>query len=157
MTSASKKDSPDYQTYDMHNYTPLFIALATTKDHPQDTFIFSNNLNSIYLIHNYIHHPSSQHNHPHKILNSTIVHQILWTKHNITLPNDKANFGISSNKIIDELAIKGSIRNEHVPTPHIHTTHTIPYWLNRIPIGEHQEEINNLQIHINKCHCQKEL
>ena len=39
----------------------LFIGLIATKDQLQDTFMFTDNLNNLYLCNKHICHPSSQH------------------------------------------------------------------------------------------------
>ena len=59
-------------------YCPIKCAL-------QGTFIPTHNLNSMYLIHNHIRHPSSQHDHPDKWFISTIVNQIIRFTHKITI------------------------------------------------------------------------
>lgn len=100
----------------------LLIALTTTKDQSQDTFIFTNSLNSIFLINNHIHQPLSQHNHLDKLLILAIAHQILWTKYNITIQNIKVHIGMKSNEIVDQLTNKRTTRNKLLPTPHIDIT-----------------------------------
>jgi len=80
-----KKDSLIYQTSYEQNYMPSSFLEQLQKNKPQHTFIFTDNLNHICLIGNHIWHPSSQHDHPGKLLMSTLVHQILWTKHNIII------------------------------------------------------------------------
>ena len=56
----------------------ILIAIQSTQYHTRDIHIFTNNLNSIYLINNRIRHPSSQHNHPDKLLIAAIVIHITW-------------------------------------------------------------------------------
>jgi hypothetical protein len=124
---------------------------------PQNTYIFIDILNKIHVTGNHICHPSSQHNHPDKLLISTIVLQILWTNHSIKTQKVRAHIRISSNEITNQLANEGTTRNKPIPTPHIHIVHTIPYWLNGIPTSAQHEEIQNLQIYINKYHNKQEL
>ena len=52
---------------------------------------------------------------------------------------------------------EGFTCNKPIPTPHIHIAHTIPYWLNGIPISKHHREIRNLQTYINKYRRKQEL
>ena len=52
------------------------IVGSSTQHHTQDTFVFTDQLNTIYLLHNHIRHPSSHHNHSDKPLIATIVNQI---------------------------------------------------------------------------------
>lgn len=47
-------------------------------------FIFTNSLNNIYLLNNHIHNPSSQHNHPNKLLIASTVFHIQQSLHQTT-------------------------------------------------------------------------
>ena len=49
------------------NYTHYSWMFNILKILHSDNFIFTNSLNIIYLLHNHLHHPSSQHNHLDKI------------------------------------------------------------------------------------------
>ena len=51
----------------------VFIAIKTIQTTQLDMHIFKNNLHNIFLIDNHIKHPTSQHQHPNKLL-TTIVH-----------------------------------------------------------------------------------
>ena len=131
-----------------------------TRHHTQDhIFIFTDRFNSIYLINNHIRHPSSHHNHPDKLLIADIVSQITvtWSTHKITIQKVRAHTGIVGNEIDDQLANDGALLNKPTNTPHIHTTHTTPYWLNGVPTDTHTCAIRNLQTYINKDHKEKEL
>lgn len=74
-----------------------------------------------------------------------ILHQILRTKHNITIQNVRARIGISVNEITGQPANEGTTNNKPTPTPHIHIAPTIPYLLNEIQTCEHHREVYNLQ------------
>ena len=63
----------------------ILIAVQCAQHHTQDTHIFTNSLDSIYLLHNHIRHPSSQHNHPDKLLIVIVVNHITWSSHKITI------------------------------------------------------------------------
>jgi len=119
--------------------------MQCTQHLTQDTHIFTCNLNSIYLIHNHIWHPSSQHNDPYKLLIATIVNHITWTTHKITIQKVRAHTGITCNDIANQLANSGALLNKPDNTPMIHTTHTTPYWLNGVPTCSHTGAIRNLQ------------
>ena len=54
----------------------LLLAIEHTKKLTIDTFIFTNNLNNIYLLLNHIRHPSSQYNHLDKLLIALIIDAI---------------------------------------------------------------------------------
>ena len=120
--------------------TLRFIPLPSKpqKPQPQNTYVFTDNLNNTYLINNHIHHPSSQHNHPDKLLISTMVHQIPWIKHNITIQKARAHIKFLGNEFIYKLANEGTTCNKPTPTPHSQVAHTILYWLDGIPTSEHQ-------------------
>lgn len=113
---------------------------------------FTYSPNSIYLINNHITHPSSQHHQLNKLLMLSIVNQIIWPKHKITIHKIRAHIGNTSIDTTNKLA------NNHVtiaqpnPTPNIHIAHTTPYWLNKILRCGHKGEIVNLPPYINKKH-----
>lgn len=132
-------------------YHALFIVQTPIKDQTQHTFIFTHSLNNIYLIGNHIRHPPSQDNRTDKLLLSTLVHQILWTKHNI------AHIRITGNEIANQLANEGTARNKPDPAPE-HNMHT-PYPTSSMesrPVST-KERYANLQIDINESHWEHEL
>ena len=104
----------------------ILIAIQGTQHHTQDTHIFTNSLHSMYLIHNHIRHPSSQHSHPDKLLIAVIVDHITWSTHKITIQKVRTHTCIIGN----QLANDGALLNKPANTPKIHTAHTTPYWLN---------------------------
>ena len=125
------------------------------KDQSQNTYIFIHKLNIIYIINNHIRRLSSQHNHPHKLLISTIV-QLLQTKHNITIQK-LGHTEILGNEIAYQLPNVGTTCNKPIPTSQIHIAHTIYYWLNGIPTSKDHGGICNLQTYLNKYHCKQSL
>ena len=132
----------------------LFIALTPQKTNRKThTYRLTVSTTSISL--NHISHPSSQNNHPNKTFISVIVHQILWTKHNITI--QIIHVEILSNAIANQLAHEGITYNKPNPTPHIHIAHAITYWLKGIPTSKLHGEIHNLQTLVKKCHHDQEL
>lgn len=94
----------------------LLITLIATKDKPQDTYIFTqgSTTNTSLIITSVTSHPNTTT--PINYLSQAIVHRILWTKHNITIQKIKAHVQISSNKIVNQLANKGTTQKP-VPTP----------------------------------------
>ena len=90
------------------------------------TYIFTDSLNNIYLIHNHIRHPSSQHNHPNKLCIAAIVNHITWSTHKITIQKVKAHTCITCNEMADQLANSGALLDKPAGTPRIHTAHTTP-------------------------------
>ena len=74
----------------------------------------------MYLINNHIQHPTSQHDHPNKLLIVAIIHQIYWTPHLIHIHKVRAHTGIMGNEIIDTLANDGTLKEKTLATPHIY-------------------------------------
>ena len=70
------KRLPCYQNILRAEINAILIAIKTIQATQIDTHIFTDNLNSKYLINNHIQHLTSQHHHPNKLLITTIVHQI---------------------------------------------------------------------------------
>jgi hypothetical protein len=100
-------------------------------------FIPISSINNIYLINNHIRDLSSQYLNPlDELLISTIVHQIRWSTHKVTVTIKKvrAHIGISINKTTNYLA-----NNLHkpTPTPHIHIALKDPILTKGVPTGAH--------------------
>ena len=118
--------------------------------------IFTDSLNSIYLINNHIQHPTSQHHHPDKLLIAAIIHQIYWTPHMIHIHKVRAHTRISGNEIADTLANVGTLKDKLDKTPHIHIAHATPNWLATSPMATHDGAIRNLHTFIMKDHENRE-
>ena len=88
----------------------VLIAIKNIQNTQQDTYIFTNNLNIIYLINNHIQHPTSQHHHPYKLLIAAIVRQIYWTQHMIHIHKVRAHTCIYGNEIAHTLANEGTLK-----------------------------------------------
>ena len=69
----------------------ICLALANTQEVNHDIHIFTNSLNSNYLINNHVRLPSSQHNHPDKLLIASIVQNITQFQHKITIQKVRAH------------------------------------------------------------------
>ena len=121
-----------------------------------DTHIFTDSLNSIYLINNHIQHPTSQHHHPDKLLIAAIVRKIYWTPHKIHIHKVRAHTGITGNELADALANEGTNLEKPEQTPHIHIARPTPYWLASCPTGTHDGAIRNLRKFITKEHDNRE-
>ena len=59
---------PGYQNILRAKLNAKLIAIKTIQHTQLDTYIFTKNLNSIFLINNHIQHPTSQHHHLDKLL-----------------------------------------------------------------------------------------
>ena len=51
----------------------LWLALNKTQNFPHDIRISTNNLNVVYVLNIHIRRPSSQHNHPYKLLQTSLI------------------------------------------------------------------------------------
>jgi ribonuclease HI len=98
---------PGYQNILKAELNAILLAVKNIQLTKIDTHIFTDSLNSIYLINNHIHRPTSQHHHPDKLLIAAIVRQIYWTPHKIHIHKVRAHTGITGNEIADELANEG--------------------------------------------------
>ena len=67
---------PGYQNILRAELNAILIAIKTIQTTQRDIHIFTDSLNSIYLLNNHIQHPTSQHHHPDKLLITAIIHQI---------------------------------------------------------------------------------
>jgi hypothetical protein len=108
------------------------------------------------LINNHIHHPTSQHHHPDKLLIAAIAKQIYWTPHKIHIHKVRAHTCIIGNKIADELTNEGTTKEKPEATPRIHIAHSTPYWLAGCPTTTHDGAIRNLRTFITKEHGNRE-
>jgi hypothetical protein len=116
-----------------------------------DTHIFTNSLNSIYLLHNHTKSPSFQSNHHDKLLIAYIINTIKNSHHRFTIQKVRAHTNITGNEEVDNFAKQG------VDTPHIISTpfhiigHQTPYWPSIPPTSTQQDgSICNLTRYIEK-------
>jgi hypothetical protein len=63
---------------------------------------------------------------------------------------------INGNEIADTLANEGTLIDKPTPTPHIHITHTTPYWLACCPTVIHSGAIQNLHTFVTQAHKNRE-
>ena len=141
---------PGYQNILRAKLSTILIVIKTIQITRIDTQIFTDNLNSIFLINNHIQHPTSQHHHLDKLLIAAIIHQIYWTPHKVHIHKVRAHSGIIENEIADTLANEGTLKEKPTNTPHIHIAHPTPYWLANYPTTTHDHAIYNLHTFITK-------
>jgi ribonuclease HI len=151
------KQLPGYQNILRAELYAILLAIKNIKITQTDTHIFTDSLNSIYLINNHIQHPTSQHPtsqhyHPDKLLIAAIVRKIYWTPHKIYIHKVRAHTGITGNEIADDLANEGNNLEKPEQTPHIHIACPTPYWLASCPTCTHDGAIRNLRTFITKAH-----
>ena len=143
---------PGYQDILRADLNAILIAIKTIQTTQTNKHIFTNILNSIYLINNHIQHPTSQQHHPNKLLIAAIIHQIYWTPHLIHIHKVWAHTGNMGNEIADTLANEGTLKEKPSTTPHIHLAHATPYWLASCPTATHDGAIRNLHTFVTKAH-----
>ena len=120
-----------------------------------DIHIFTDSLNTIFSINNYIRHPTSQHHHPCKLIIAIIVHHIYWTL-SIHIHKVRAHSSIIGNEIANTLANEGTLKDKPHNTPHIHIAHRTPYWLANCPTVTDDGALCNLRTTIWKEHGNRE-
>ena len=86
------------------------------------------------------------------LLIESIVCQIYWTPHTVHIHKVQAYSRITGNEITDTLANDGTLIEKPTATPHIHTTHTTPYWLASYLVATHDGAIHNLHKLVTKEH-----
>ena len=108
-----------------------------------DTHIFTCTLNSIFLINNYIQHPSLENHHPNKLLILIIVHQIYKTLHTIHIHKVRGHTRIIGNEVVDTLTNEGTYKDKPATTPNIHIARTTFYWLTTTHDGAIRNSIHS--------------
>lgn len=98
---------PGYQNILRAELNVILLAIKAIHTTQTNIHVFTYSLNSIYLLHNHIHHPTSQHHHPDKLLIADIIRQIYRTPHTIHIHKVRAHSSISGNEIADILAHEG--------------------------------------------------
>jgi hypothetical protein len=93
--------------------------------------IFTNSLNSLYLINTQIRHPSTHNNHPDKTILQEIVTMLLQRTQPTSLHKVKAHTNITCNEIADALAKRGRKQRHHYPSLPREFSHSTPYYLHK--------------------------
>jgi ribonuclease HI len=111
--------------------TAIHDTIKLTLRDTKSTYIFTDSLNSIYLINTQLKHPTSQNNHPNKLLLQEIIKHINNKLSTLHIHKVKAHKGIQGNEEANKLAKQGA-EKETLPIEEIyHNTHTSPHWLHR--------------------------
>jgi ribonuclease HI len=129
-------------------YTVIKLSITSYTEEP--IYIFTDSLNSLYLINTHIIHPSIPNNHPNKTLLSEIVTMLQSHTTLISLHKVKAHINITGNKMVDTLAKNGRHKPHSPPTEPHEYAHSTPYYLDKDEwIGmdhiPYQGPIRNLQ------------
>jgi ribonuclease HI len=105
----------------------ITIKLSTTTYTEEPIYIFTDSLNSLYLINTQLRHPSAHNNHPDKTILSQIASMLVTRTQPTELHKVKAHANIIGNEIVDALAKSGHRTphsmpkepHEHAYSPHI--------------------------------------
>jgi ribonuclease HI len=112
--------------------TTIYHTLVIlNQEFPQEpAHIFTDSLNSLYLINTQIKHPTQQNNHPDKTILALIVKMLKNRTAPTTLHKIRAHTNTIGNKEADKLAKEGSkIHPENdMPTQEHEHAHSTPYW-----------------------------
>ena len=110
-------------------YTIIRHILNNFADEP--VFIFTDSLNSLYVLNTQIKHPSMHNNHPDKTILTQIV-QILQSQTQPTsLYKVKAHSNITGNEIVDTLAKNGRHKPHSLPSKAHEFAYSIPYYFHK--------------------------
>jgi ribonuclease HI len=133
----------------------MIIKLSTTTYTEEPVYIFTDSLNSLYLINTQLRHPSTHNNHPDKTILSQIASMLTIRTQPIALHKVKAHANIIGNEIVDALAKRGHIKPHSLPNEPYEHAHSTPYYLHKDEwIGMHytpyKGPIRNFQRYIQK-------
>ena len=110
-------------------YTTIKLSLNNYVD--ERVFIFTDSLNSLYLLNTQIKHPSLHNNYPDK----TILTQIIQILQSRTQPTSihkvKAHSNITGNEIVDTLAKNGRHKQHSLPSEPHKFAHSTPYFFQK--------------------------
>jgi ribonuclease HI len=134
-------------------YTVIQLSITTYMEEP--IYIFTDSLNSLYLINTQLRHPSTHNNHPDKTILAKITEMLQTRTHPTHLHKVKAHSNITSNEIIDALAKRGSQKAHTLPAEPHEFAHSTPYYLHKDEwIGMHttpyKGSIQNFQRYLYK-------
>ena len=107
-------------------YTTIKLSLNTYADEP--VFIFTDSLNSLYLLNTQIKHPSIHNNHPHKIILTQIIQMLQSQTQPTSIHKVKAHSNITGNEIVDTLAKNGRHKQHSFPNEPHEFAHSTPYY-----------------------------
>jgi ribonuclease HI len=133
----------------------MVIKLSTTTYTDEPIYIFTDSLNSLYLINTQIQHPSKYTNHPDKTILTQIVTMLHSRTHPIALHKVKAHTDITGNETVDALAKRRLIKPYSPPQESHEHAHSTPYYLHKDEwIGMHytpyKGPIHNFQRYLQK-------
>jgi hypothetical protein len=110
-------------------YTVIKLIITIYNEEP--IYIFTDSLNSLYLINTQLQHPSAYNNHLDKSILSQIASMLKSQIQPIALYKVKAHANITGNDMVDALAKSDHTKPHSMPSePHEHALST-PYYLHK--------------------------
>jgi hypothetical protein len=109
-----------------HTLTLLNIHFST-----EPAYIFTDSLNSLFLLNTQIHKPSTHINHPDKVMLASIVSLMQTRTQPLFLHKVRAHFNIYGNDKADELAKAGNELSHRPPLSDYEHAHSTPYYLHK--------------------------
>jgi hypothetical protein len=107
-------------------YTVIKLSITTYNEEP--IYIFTDSLNSLYLINTQIQHPSQHNNHPDKTILLQITNMLQSRTQQISLYKVKAHANITGNEMVDTLAKRGRYKEQSLSTKPHEFAHSSPYY-----------------------------
>jgi ribonuclease HI len=131
-------------------YTTIKLSITNYIEEP--VFIFTDSLNSLYLLNTQIKHPSLHNNHPDKTILTQIIEMLQSRTQPTSLCKVKAHSNIIGNEIVDTLAKNGWHKQHSLPTESHEFAHSTPYYFHKDEwIGMHYKgPIRNFQRYLIK-------
>jgi ribonuclease HI len=133
----------------------ITIKLSSTTYTEEPLYIFTDSLNSLYLINTQLRHPSAHNNHPDKTILSQIASMLVTRTQPTELHKVKAHANITGNEIVDALAKEGHRKPHSMPNKPHEYAYSTPYYLHKDEwIGMHytpyKGPIRNFQRYLQK-------
>jgi hypothetical protein len=97
----------------------------------EHAYIFTDSLNSLFLLHTQIQKPTSHLNHPDKVMSASIVSLMQNRTQPLFLHKVRAHFNIFGNDKADELAKAGNDLSHRPPISDYEHAHSTPYYLHK--------------------------
>jgi hypothetical protein len=118
----------------------------------EPTHIFTNSLNSLYLINTQIKHPTQQNNHPDKTILASIVNMLKSHTTTTHLYKVRTHTNIIGNKEANKFAKEGSkiVLVSDIPFQPHESTHSTPYWWCREDDHPYRGPIRHLKSYLEK-------
>jgi hypothetical protein len=110
-------------------YATIKLSITTYAEEP--VFIFTDSLNSLYLLNTQITHPSLHNNHPDKTILTQIIEMLQARTKLTSLHKVKAHSNITGNETVDTLAKNGRHKQHSLPTEPHEFAHSTPYYFHK--------------------------